>query len=139
MSKRKKTFKVVALATGQPDANGNYYCAGIDWSKPGKGYSVMWNHQAAKALSLERPTPNCQMSSGSAATTATLGARRKVGASPARRSRLRNVAGFAYVPEPMPMRNNQRGIVYYLFFAAHKPVAARIVSHIFKKYRGRMA
>ena len=55
------------------------------------------------------------------------------------RRRLTNVAGFAHVPPPMPMRNTQRAIVYYLFFAAQKPVAAHIVGDIFEKYRDRMA
>jgi three-Cys-motif partner protein len=51
--------------------------------------------------------------------------------------RLREKAGFKYVPEPIPMRNTRRAIVYYLYFAAHKPVAAKIVKHIFDKYRTR--
>ncbi len=53
--------------------------------------------------------------------------------------RLRDVAGFKYVPEPLPLRNTKGAIVYYLFFASPKPVAARIVSYIFDKYRGRGA
>lgn len=51
------------------------------------------------------------------------------------RTRLKKVAGFAYVPEPMPMRNKKGAVVYYLFFASQKPVAADIVKDIFKKYR----
>jgi three-Cys-motif partner protein len=50
------------------------------------------------------------------------------------RKRLREVAGFKYVPEPIPMRNSNGAIVYYLFFAAQRPVAANIVTDIFKKY-----
>jgi three-Cys-motif partner protein len=53
------------------------------------------------------------------------------------RKRLLDVAGFKHVPEPMPMRNSKGAIVYYLFFAAHKPVAADIVTDIFNKYRQR--
>jgi hypothetical protein len=34
------------------------------------------------------------------------------------RERLQKVAGFKYVPEPMPMRNSKGAIVYYLFFAS---------------------
>jgi hypothetical protein len=34
----------------------------------------------------------------------------------------------------MPMRNSKDAIVYFLFFAAHKPVAADIVEDIFNKY-----
>jgi three-Cys-motif partner protein len=55
------------------------------------------------------------------------------------RDRLRTVAGFAYVPKPVPMRNSNNAIVYYLFFAAQKPLAAHIVEAIFAKYRDRGA
>jgi len=51
------------------------------------------------------------------------------------RERLKKVAGFAYVPEPIPMKNSKGAIIYYLFFAAHKPVASKIVTDIFNKYR----
>jgi three-Cys-motif partner protein len=50
------------------------------------------------------------------------------------RRRLQSVAGFKYVPAPMPMRNSQHAVVYYLFFAAPKAVAAGIVEDIFRKY-----
>ncbi len=55
------------------------------------------------------------------------------------RRRLEAVAGFRHVPEPMPMRNLQGAVVYYLFFASQKPVAEDIIKHIFSKYvdRGR--
>lgn len=53
------------------------------------------------------------------------------------RERLKKVAGFAYVPEPIPMRNGKNAIVYYLFFASQKPVAAEIVTQIFDKYRNK--
>lgn len=53
------------------------------------------------------------------------------------RQRLRNVAGFEHVPNPMPMRNSKGAVVYYLFFASRKPVAANIVRHIFNKYHNR--
>ena len=49
--------------------------------------------------------------------------------------RLKKVAGFAHVPEPIPMRNTKGAVVYYLFFASPKPVAAKIVKSIFDKYR----
>ncbi len=55
------------------------------------------------------------------------------------RQRLQEVAGFAKVPEPLPMRNRNGAIVYYLFFATPKPVAQKIVTHIFKKYQNRGA
>jgi three-Cys-motif partner protein len=53
------------------------------------------------------------------------------------RDRLREVAGFKFVPEPAPMRNSNNAIVYYLFFAAHQPAAHKIVSDIFAAYRKR--
>src|SRR5262249_12642825 len=37
------------------------------------------------------------------------------------RERLRNVAGFKEVPEPIPMRNTKGATIYYLFFASQKP------------------
>jgi three-Cys-motif partner protein len=51
--------------------------------------------------------------------------------------RLQDMAGFKYVPEPMPMRNTKGAVIYYLFFASQKPVAADIVTDIFKKYSNR--
>ena len=50
------------------------------------------------------------------------------------KKRLRNIAGFKYVPSPIPMRNKSNAIIYYLFFASQKPVAKNIVKDIFKKY-----
>jgi three-Cys-motif partner protein len=55
------------------------------------------------------------------------------------RERLRLVAGFANVPDPLPMRNTTGAVVYYLYFASKKPVAAKIVQDIFTKYRNRGA
>ncbi len=51
------------------------------------------------------------------------------------RERLKKVAGFQHVPQPIPMRNSKGATVYYLFFATHKPVAGKIVSWIFNKYK----
>lgn len=51
--------------------------------------------------------------------------------------RLKSVAGFKYVPEPLPMRNSTNAVVYYLFFASHQPVASKIVQDIVKKYENR--
>jgi three-Cys-motif partner protein len=48
--------------------------------------------------------------------------------------RLKKVAGFAYVPNPIPMRNSRGAVVYYLFFAAHNSTAHKIVAHIFERY-----
>ena len=53
------------------------------------------------------------------------------------RKRLVQVAGFRSVPTPIAMRNTQNAVVYYLFFASHKPVAEGIVQYIFKKYANR--
>ena len=49
--------------------------------------------------------------------------------------RLEQVAGFKFVPDPLPMRNSNNAVVYYLFFASQNPVAKRIIDDIFKKYR----
>lgn len=54
------------------------------------------------------------------------------------RHRLKEVAGFKYVPEPIAMKNSQNAIIYYLFFASPKPVAENIVKSIFDKYEDRM-
>ncbi len=51
------------------------------------------------------------------------------------RKRLEGVAGFARVPQPLPMRNSRGAIVYYLFFASQKNTAENIVLDIFRKYR----
>lgn len=51
------------------------------------------------------------------------------------RNRLKAVAGFKYVPEPMAMRNKTGAVLYYLYFASHRPVAADIVKYIFDKHR----
>jgi three-Cys-motif partner protein len=50
------------------------------------------------------------------------------------RERLRTTAGFKFVPQPMPMRNSNNASLYYLFFAAQKPTAEKIVKDIFTKY-----
>jgi three-Cys-motif partner protein len=51
------------------------------------------------------------------------------------RERLRKVAGFSFVPAPLPMRNSNKAVVYYLFFASQKPVAEKIIDDIFKRYK----
>lgn len=53
------------------------------------------------------------------------------------RERLKKVAGFKNVPEPIPMKNRSGAVIYYLFFASQKPVASNIVKDIFHKYRSR--
>jgi three-Cys-motif partner protein len=51
------------------------------------------------------------------------------------RERLRKVAGFAYVPEPIPMKNTKGMTIYYLFFASPNETGASIVRDIFDRYR----
>jgi three-Cys-motif partner protein len=51
------------------------------------------------------------------------------------RQRLKDVAGFNQVPEPLPMKNSKGAIVYYLFFASQNETAAKIARQIFAKYR----
>ena len=50
------------------------------------------------------------------------------------RRRLKSVAGFSYIPDPLPMRNTHGAVLYYLFFASQKAVAKNIVEDIFAKY-----
>jgi len=53
------------------------------------------------------------------------------------RQRLHKVAGFKFVPQPIPMRNEQGSTVYYLYFASPNETGANIVTSIFKKYKDR--
>jgi len=55
------------------------------------------------------------------------------------RERLREKAGFKYVPPPMAMRNSTAAVVYYLFFASQQTVASKIVKDIFSEYEKRGA
>jgi three-Cys-motif partner protein len=49
-------------------------------------------------------------------------------------ARLKNVAGFGFVPDPVPMQDKNRTL-YYLFFASPNFLGAKIVEDIFIKYR----
>ena len=49
------------------------------------------------------------------------------------RKRLKEVAGFKYVPLPVAMKNSIGAVVYHLFFAAHEELADRIARDIFKR------
>jgi len=51
------------------------------------------------------------------------------------KNRLRDVAGFKFVPDPLPMRNSQGAVVYYLFFASHNETGDKIARAVFNKYR----
>ena len=55
------------------------------------------------------------------------------------RVRLHDVAGFAFVPQPIPMRNEKGAVIYYLYFASPNNTGAKIVSDIFNDYRTRGA
>ncbi|MGA3104021.1 MAG: three-Cys-motif partner protein TcmP [Terriglobales bacterium] len=50
------------------------------------------------------------------------------------RKRLKDVAGFKRVPDPLPMKNSKGSVVYYLFFASQKGTAENIVKYIFDKF-----
>ena len=51
------------------------------------------------------------------------------------RKRLRDAAGFKYVPAPIAMKNSVGATIYYVFFATHNETGAKIVDQIFTKYR----
>jgi three-Cys-motif partner protein len=53
------------------------------------------------------------------------------------RTRLRDLAGFKYVPTPLPMRNRNKAVIYYLFFASANDTGRKIVEDIFSRYRHR--
>ncbi|HZI65414.1 MAG TPA: three-Cys-motif partner protein TcmP [Thermoanaerobaculia bacterium] len=56
------------------------------------------------------------------------------------RKRLKEVAGFAFVSQPLPMRNSKGATVYYLFGASQKEVGVKIIDSVFKKHaQGRKA
>jgi len=50
-------------------------------------------------------------------------------------ARLKDVAGFKYVPDPMPMRNKKGVEIYYLFFASSNKTGSKIATSIFEKYK----
>ena len=54
---------------------------------------------------------------------------------PEYKSRLVNIAGFKFVPEPIPMLNTKGGLLYYLYFASPNQTGARITNDIFNKYK----
>ena len=51
------------------------------------------------------------------------------------RKRLKEVAGFKYVPEPVAMRNSKGPIVYYLFFAGPNSTGDKIARHVLNLFR----
>jgi len=48
--------------------------------------------------------------------------------------RLKKIAGFGFVAEPLAMRNSRNAIVYYLIFAGPNKIGWRIVQDIYRKY-----
>jgi len=46
--------------------------------------------------------------------------------------RLRKVAGFKYVSEPLPMRNSTNAIIYHLMFATQNKTGLRIANDVLK-------
>jgi three-Cys-motif partner protein len=53
------------------------------------------------------------------------------------RVRLREIGGFEYVPEPLPMKNSRGAVLYYLFFCSPNRTAEKIARHIFSNHRER--
>lgn len=51
------------------------------------------------------------------------------------RKRLREVAGFEYVPEPLPMKNSKGAVVYYLYFASRNETGYKVAKGVLDKYR----
>jgi three-Cys-motif partner protein len=51
------------------------------------------------------------------------------------RDRLLQLAGFAYVPKPLALKNRLGKTIYYLFFASPNKTGQKIVEHIFNTHR----
>jgi three-Cys-motif partner protein len=51
------------------------------------------------------------------------------------RNRLQTVAGFKFIPEPVPMKNSRNGTLYHLYFASPNKTGGKIVSEILAKYK----
>lgn len=92
--------------------------------------TAYWGDESWRAAAY-RPTPQMGLFGGSAEK---LQKAENKAVAEAFRRRLQDVAGFVNVPSPMPMRNKQGAVVYYLYFASQKDVANRIVSGIFRKH-----
>lgn len=53
------------------------------------------------------------------------------------RRRLKEIAGFEFVPKPLEMKNSKGAVIYYLYFASNNKTGYEIANHILKKYRNR--
>jgi three-Cys-motif partner protein len=51
------------------------------------------------------------------------------------RRRLKEVAGFKFVPEPVAMKIPEGAVVYYLFFAGNNGTGDKIARHVLNLYR----
>jgi len=51
------------------------------------------------------------------------------------RKRLREVAGFEYVSEALPMKNSKKAVIYYLYFASQDEIGYKVAKEILDKYR----
>jgi three-Cys-motif partner protein len=51
------------------------------------------------------------------------------------RQRLKEKAGFKYVPTPMPMKTKSNSTIYYLYFGSQNAAGGHIVNDIFNEYR----
>jgi three-Cys-motif partner protein len=48
--------------------------------------------------------------------------------------RLKEVAGFKYVPRPSSMKTTKNSDIYYLIFASHNEAAGKIMSYVMQNY-----
>lgn len=113
------------------DANRN-----VLWRDPGRvspaqatRLTAFWGDESWRSI-LYRPSPQRSLFGGAEE----LEKADNAAVAEAFRRRLRDVASFANVPQPLAMRNSVGATVYYLFFASQKPVANDIVEDIFAKY-----
>jgi len=51
------------------------------------------------------------------------------------RKRLREIAGFEYVLDPLPMKNSKGAVVYYLYFASQNETGYKVAKGVVNKYR----
>lgn len=51
------------------------------------------------------------------------------------KERLNKCAGFAHVPEPIPMKNTKGNILYFIYFASNNKAGYNIANSIFRKVK----